>query len=172
MAKSTIIRGKVWKFGDNITTTDITPKEMFHGKKYTLKEIAFAGIRPDWSSKVKPGDCIVGGKNFGYGSSRSVANDVMTELEIGCIVADSFARIFYRNAIALGFPAFACSGVSEMFNEGDELELDTQSGTIKNLTTGQSIQGKPYSPQLLEILEAGGLMPLVADKVRKQGIER
>jgi 3-isopropylmalate/(R)-2-methylmalate dehydratase small subunit len=167
MAKLQVIQGRVWKFGDNITTTDITPKEMFRGKSYALKDIAFAGLRPDWKDKVKPGDCIVGGSNFAYGSSRTSANDVMKELGIGCIVADSFARIFYRNSIAIGFPSFACPGVSAIFGEGDELALDCASGLVRNLTTGRSLQGKPYTQQLVEILENGGLMPLIVDRVRK-----
>ncbi len=167
ISKLEIIRGKVWKFGDNISTTDITPDEMFHGVPYTPREIVFAAIRPDWKSKVKPGDCIVAGDNFGLGSHRASANDVMKDLKIGCIVADSIARIYYRTAIAIGFPAIACPGVSEIFNEGDELELDVSKGLIKNLTIGQSIQGKPYPPHLLEILEGGGIMPLLVERARK-----
>ena len=167
MSKLGVIRGKSWKFGDNISTTDITPKEMFMGVDRPFKEMVFAAIRPDWKDKVKPGDCIVGGENFGFGSSRSSANDVMKDLKLGCIVADSFARIFYRNSIAIGFPIFPCRGVSRLFSEGDELELDLHSGLVKNLTTGQSIRGKPLPPQLLEILEGGGLMPLLVERVQK-----
>ena len=163
------IRGNVWKFGDNISTTDITPDEMFGGV-YRPKpaEIVFAAIRPDWKNKVKPGDCIVAGENFGFGSHRAGANDVMKDLRIGCIVADSIARIFYRTAVAIGFPAIACPGVSKIFNEGDKLELDVQKGLVKNLTTGQSIQGESHPPQLLEILEGGGILPLLIERVRKE----
>ena len=167
MSETGIIRGRVWRFGDNISTTDITPKEMFMGAPYPLPEIAFAAIRPDWKDKVKPGDCIVGGKNFGFGSHRATANDVMKDLQIGCIVADSIARIYNRTAIAIGFPAFPCPGVSDIFNEGDELALDVHKGLIKNLTTGQTIQSNPYPPKLLEILEAGGMMPLLVDKAQR-----
>ncbi len=167
MPKSEKIRGKVWKFGDNISTTDISPGEMFSGQGRQAKEIVFAAIRPDWKDKVKPGDCIVAGKNFGFGSHRAKANDVMKDLKIGCIVADSIARIYYRTAIALGFPAFVCPGVSEIFKEGDEIELDIYTGSVKNLTTGKSAQGKLYPPQLLEIFEAGGLMPLLVERARK-----
>ena len=166
MSETGIIRGSVWKFGDNISTTDITPMEMFMGVPHAPRDIVFAAIRPDWKDKVEPGDCIVGGKNFGFGSSRSSANDVMKDLKLGCVVADSFARIFYRNSIAIGFPAFSCPGVSKLFSEGDELALDLHTGLVKNLTTGQSMQGKPYPPQLLEILEAGGMMTLLVERVR------
>ena len=167
MDKPGIIRGRVWKFGDNISTTDIAPDEMFSGSQYTNRQIVFAAIRPDWKDRVKPGDCIVAGKNFGFGSHRAAANDVMKELGIGCVVADSIARIYYRTAAAIGFPAFPCPGVSQMFAEGDELELDIRRGVVKNLTTGRSVTGQPYPPNLLEILEAGGMLPLLVKKARQ-----
>jgi 3-isopropylmalate/(R)-2-methylmalate dehydratase small subunit len=166
MKKLDVIRGKVWKFGDNISTTDITPSEMYMGVPHVPKDIVFDAIRPDWKQKVQPGDCLVVGKNFGFGSHRAKANDVMKDLKIGCIVADSIARIYYRTAIAIGFPAFPCPGVSKIFDEGQEIELDIHKGTVRNLTTGQVIQGKPYPPQLLEILAGGGMMPLVVERAR------
>ncbi|MDI7261570.1 MAG: 3-isopropylmalate dehydratase [Thermodesulfobacteriota bacterium] len=167
MPKLEVMRGKVWRFGDNISTTDITPDEMFMGVPHTLREIVFAAIKPDWKEKVEPGDCIVGGKNFGLGSHRAIAIEVMKDLGIRCIVADSIARIYYRTSIAMGFPVFPCPGVSEIFDEGNELELDIHKGLVKNLTTGKIIQGKPYPQQLLEILEAGGMMSLLVERARK-----
>jgi 3-isopropylmalate/(R)-2-methylmalate dehydratase small subunit len=167
MSASKTIKGKVWKFGDNISTTDITPGEMFMNVAFQPKDIAFAALRPEWRQQVKPGDCIAAGINFGFGSHRAIANDVMKDLGIGCIIADSIARIYYRNAIASGFPAFVCPGVSHLFKEGDELELDIHSGLVGNLTTGQSIQGKPYPPQLFEILENGGMLPALVEKFKK-----
>jgi 3-isopropylmalate/(R)-2-methylmalate dehydratase small subunit len=165
MTANGIIRGRVWKFGDNISTTDIMPGEMFMNVQYKPKEIAFAALNPEWRSKVKPGDCIVAGDNFGFGSHRAPANDVMNDLGIGCIVANSIARIYYRQAIAIGFPAFPCPGVSSIFNDGDEMELNINLGLVKNLTSGESIQGRPYPRQLLEILEAGGMMPSLVERV-------
>ena len=159
-----VIRGRVWKFGDNISTTDITPHEMHKSIPFLPKDIAFEAVRPDWRSKVKPGDCIVAGKNFGFGSHRAIAHDVMQDLQIGCIVAEYFARVYFRTMIGIGFPAFACPGVSELFEEGHEIELDVRGGLVKNLTTGQSIQGKPYPPEILEILGAGGLLPLMRER--------
>jgi len=167
-----VIRGKVWKFGDNISTTDITPHEMFNWAVSNPRDIVFAAIRPDWKDMMKPGDCIVVGKNFGFGSHRASANDVMKDLGVGCIVADSIARIYYRTSIAIGFPAFPCPGVSDMFDEGNELELDVQRGIVRNLTTGRTIEGNPYPPPLLEILAAGGIMPLVVERVRKMRDEQ
>ncbi|MBI4333326.1 MAG: 3-isopropylmalate dehydratase [Chloroflexi bacterium] len=165
MSKLEIIRGKVWKFGDNVSTTDITPKEMFHGIPHTTREMVFAATRPDWKNRVQPGDCIVAGENFGFGSTRTVASDVMKELRIGCIVADSMARMYFRTAISIGFPTLVCAGVSRIFSEGDELEADIARGVIRNLTTGQSLRSSPYPPYLLEILDAGGLMPLLVKKL-------
>lgn len=170
MPKPGVIRGKVWKFGDNISTTDITPGELFMNVAFKPEDIAFAALRPDWRSQVRPGDCIVAGANLGCGSHRATAIDVMKDLGIGCIVADSIARIYYRSAIAGGFPAFACPGVSTIFSEGDDLELDTHAGVVKNLTTGQSILGTPYPQQLMDILECGGMLPvLVARMQHSQG---
>lgn len=163
MAKMDIVRGRVWKFGDNISTTDITPGEMVMGKTYEPKDIVFAAIRPNWKDEISPGDCIVAGANFGFGSHRASASDVMNDLKIGCIVADSIARIYYRTAIAIGFPAFVCPGVSKMFEEGQEIELDIYNGLVKNVTTGETLQGKLYPPQLLEMLEAGGIMPRLVE---------
>ncbi|MDR1204831.1 MAG: 3-isopropylmalate dehydratase small subunit, partial [Peptococcaceae bacterium] len=136
MSLSAVIKGKVWKFGDHVSTTDITPGEMFMSTDFKAEEIVFAALRPDWKDQVRPGDCIVAGKNFGFGSHRAMANEVMKDLGIGCVAADSIARIYYRNAIAMGFPALACPGVSDLFSEGDDMELDVRSGEIRNLTTG------------------------------------
>jgi 3-isopropylmalate/(R)-2-methylmalate dehydratase small subunit len=163
-----VVRGRVWKFGDNISTTDITPYELYWGVNQSWKEMAFEAIRPGWKDKVKPGDCIVAGVNFGFGSHRASANEVMEELEVGCIVADSIARIFYRNAISMGFPAFPCPGVSEVFNEGDVIELNVREGMVTNITTGENIQGKKYPSQILEILGSGGLMKLIVEREQKR----
>ena len=167
MAKLEIIRGKVWKFGDNINTTEIYPVEMFPAAYHGIEPIAFAGLRPEWRSQVRPGDCIVGGENYGLGSQRDGARILMKDLQIGCIVADSFARLYYRTMIAIGFPVFACPGVSKIFTEGDQLELDVHQGLVTNLTTGQSLRGSLYPPEFMELLEAGGVMPLIVERVKK-----
>ena len=167
MSKLGTIAGKVWKFGDNINTTDISPNEMFMGTSFKIEDIVFAAIRPDWKNQAKSGDCIVAGKNFGCGSHRAAANDVMKNMGIGCIVADSVARIYYRTAIAIGFPIFACPGVSDIFSEGDQIELDIYQGLVRNLSNGQELKGGLYPPPLLEILEGGGMMPLLVEKAGK-----
>lgn len=162
-----IIRGKVWKFGSNISTTDITPGEMFMSTAFEPKDIVFAALRPEWRSEVRPGDCIVAGENFGFGSHRAMANEVMKDLGVGCIVADSMARVYYRNAIAAGCVAMVCPGVSSLFNEGDELELNTETGEVKNLSTGKSLQGQAYPKELQDIIECGGMVPAIVNMFKK-----
>jgi 3-isopropylmalate/(R)-2-methylmalate dehydratase small subunit len=129
--------------------------------------MAFAALRPGWKDLVKPGDCIVAGDNFGQGSVRALAVDVMKDLRIGCIVANSIARLYFRQAIANGIPAFPCRGVANVFGEGDELEFNIHTGLVKNLSTLQSLQGRMYPPEILTILEAGGMMPLIVAKCRE-----
>ena len=167
MSTSTVIRGKVWKFGDNVSTTDITPGEMFMSTAFEPRDIAFAALRPDWRAQVRPGDCIVAGKNFGFGSHRAMANEVMKDLGVSCIVADSIARIYFRNAVAAGCVAISCPGVSRLFREGDELELNILTGEVRNATTGESLQGQAYPPELLEILENGGMIPAIVSRFSK-----
>lgn len=169
MSKLGIIRGRVWKFGNNISTTDITPSEMFDGIQTAQAKIVFAAIRPEWRKQVKAGDCIVAGSNFGFGSHRASANDVMKDLRIGCIVGDSIARVYFRNAIAIGFPIYSFPGVSDIFEEGDMMELDVYKGIVKNLSNQKSLKGNLYPSSLLSILEAGGIMPLILEKEGSPG---
>jgi 3-isopropylmalate/(R)-2-methylmalate dehydratase small subunit len=117
-----------------------------------------------FSQEVKPGEIIVAGKNFGTGSSREHAVVCLKENGISYVVADSFARIFYRNAINLGFPLLECPGISDMVRTGDELEVDISSGEVKNLSTGKSITGHPLSGLELEIAEKGGLLNFLKSK--------
>ena len=167
MPKIAIIRGRVWKFGKNVSTSDITPGELFGHVRRPPEEIVFAALRPDWKDQVKPGDCIVAEENFGMGSQRIQANEAMKTLKIGCIVADSISRTYFRGAISLGFPVFPCPGVSQIFEEGDEIELDIYTGLVKNLTRGKSLYGKTFDPMILEILEAGGMLPKIV-KMEKE----
>jgi 3-isopropylmalate/(R)-2-methylmalate dehydratase small subunit len=158
------IVGRVLKFGDNINTTIMAPSET-HGNRPT-KEVTMTAIRPSFPNEVKPGDVIVAGTNWGYGSHRESATNVFMELGVKAIVADSVARIYFRTCIALGMPVFSCNGVSKIFKERDNIELDIASGKIKNLTSGQEISGKPMPPFLLDLLEKGGLVPIIVEKNR------
>lgn len=154
------VRGKAWRFGDNIDTDQIFP-----GAYLTLTDIkemakhAMEGVpgKEDFARKVKEGDLIVAGKNFGCGSSREQAPISIKGCGVSAVIAKSFARIFYRNAINIGLPIIECKDVDRI-NDGDELEVDLSTGLIKVLTKGLTLKGRPVSDLELEIMKAGGLI--------------
>jgi len=154
------IRGKAWKFGDDINTDVIIPGK-YKFKTLNMKELAthaMEGVDPNFSRKVNPGDLIVAGKNFGCGSSREHAPRVLKELGISAVVAESFARIFFRNAINVGLPVVECKEAVKEISEGDVIEVSLEEGILKNLTKGRSYRFKPIPSPLLNILKAGGLV--------------
>jgi 3-isopropylmalate/(R)-2-methylmalate dehydratase small subunit len=128
---------------------------------------AFEPIRPDFAEKVSKGDIIVGGSNFGSGSSREEAPFVLKTLGIAAIVAESFARIFYRNAINLGIPLLELKGASNSFNEGDAAEIHFEEGLIKNLTLKKEFQGTKLPAFLMDIINAGGAIPAVKQRIQQ-----
>ena len=157
---SLIIRGKVWKFGDHINTDYMSPsfgwdEPWEKRKKYILH------IHKTFTEECQPGDVIVAGNNFGCGSSRETAPSNLKQLGIGCVVAESFGRIFFRNSIAVALPVMACKGVSSLFAEGDQLELDFEKALVKNLTQNKDIKGPALSPDLIKIVQAGGILALL-----------
>jgi 3-isopropylmalate/(R)-2-methylmalate dehydratase small subunit len=164
-----VIKGKVWKFGDNIDTDVIIP-----GRFLTIRDPiqmashAFEPIRPDFAKKITKGDIIVGGSNFGSGSSREEAPFVLKTLGIAAIVAQSFARIFYRNAINLGIPLLELKNASNYFNEGDVVEINVEGGTIMNLTQNKKYQGTKLPPFLMDIITAGGAIAAVKQRIKRE----
>lgn len=164
------IAGRVLKFGDNVNTTIMAPHETYGGVERQvirpIKEVTMTAIRPNFPEEVRRGDIIVAGKNWGCGSHRDDATRVFIELGIRAIVADSMADLYYRMCIAYGLPAFTCLGVSKMFKDGNQIELDLSTGEVKNLTTGERMSGKPLPEFLLTLLEKGGLLPIIVEKNR------
>ena len=164
--------GKVWKFGDKISTDLMMPGAAVLARPGIKDEDAakFCMIanRPGWAQQVQPGDIIVAGSNFGCGSSRP-APRLLRALGISVVVADSVSRLFFRNSIHLGFPTLLCPGVSEAFEEGDTAEVNVETGEVKNLTKGTVIQGEalPKDSPPYQILKAGGLDPFLEEVVRK-----
>ena len=155
----TTFTGRVWTFGDDISTDHmISAKYLGTTDSKMFAEHAFEAVDPTWAKKVQPGDLIVGGDNFGCGSSREQAPIGLRMLGVSAILANSFARIFFRNAINLGFPVVECPGLRMKVNEGDVIELDMASGEVR-LPSGEVMKFKPLPPNMLEILEAGGLVP-------------
>lgn len=157
---NTIIKGKVWKFGDNVDTDVIIP---FKYKAETLdpRELAkhvMEGIDPNFAKKVRPGDLMVAGKNFGCGSSREQAPLAIKAAGIAAVIAESFARIFFRNAINIGLPAIEVKGIAEKTDEGDILEVDLSQGIVRNLTKNIVFKAVPLPAMIMEILKEGGLI--------------
>ena len=161
----TIVEGRVWTLGRDVDTDQI-----ISGKYLTildpneLKKHVFEIALPEFAAAAKPGDILVADENFGSGSSREHAPQAMRAIGVGAVVADSFARIFFRNAINLGIPTIEAPGVRAIFSTGDTARIDLGSGRITNVTTGRSIAFPPLPHHLLELLEAGGLV----EKVRQE----
>jgi 3-isopropylmalate/(R)-2-methylmalate dehydratase small subunit len=154
------IRGKAWVFGDNIDTDVISPGRYL---KYDISEIAkhvMEGADPDFPTKVQKGDIVVAGKNFGCGSSRESAPAALKHVGVGAVIAQFFARIFFRNAINVGLPVLECKDAGDI-GPGDELEIDLQNGRIRNSTKNKVYPFEPFPPNVVRILEAGGLVPLL-----------
>ncbi|MDR1721691.1 MAG: 3-isopropylmalate dehydratase small subunit [Methanobrevibacter sp.] len=148
------IKGKVWKFGDNIDTDVIIPGRYLRTfDPMDLAEHVMAGERPDFAKKVQKGDIIVGDWNFGCGSSREQATVAIKYAGVAAVIAKSFARIFYRNAINIGLPVIIADIEA---NEGDILKIDLKEGVIENETTNNSYKIEPFKEFLLEILNDGG----------------
>ena len=157
-----IIRGKVHRLSDDINTDDIiAAKYLVSTDARELGSHCMESIKPDFCSKVKEGDIIVAGKNFGTGSSRPAAR-LFKLLGIEAVAADSVNGLFFRNSINYGLPAFNCPGVAEHFQEGEVAQIDPRAGTIKNLTTGRSLQTGVLPEMLMKIIDAGGIHELLA----------
>ena len=155
-------RGKAWRFGDDVNT------DLIISGKYKLSitdlgqlsKHAMEAVMPDFAERVKKGDYIVASRNFGCGSSREQAPLVLQHLGVAAVIAKSFARIFYRNALNIGLPAVECEQ-ADRIQEGDMLEVDLAKGTVKNVSKGESYAVKPLPPQLRVILSEGGLVSYV-----------
>jgi 3-isopropylmalate/(R)-2-methylmalate dehydratase small subunit len=159
-----IIKGKVHKFGDDINTDDIiAAQHLVYTEAAELGKYCFKSIRPDFVHKVTAGDIIVAGANFGCGSSREHAPLALKGCGIAAVIAKSFAAIFFRNAINIGLPFLELDKIGEI-EEGDALEIDLSSGTIKNLSKSQVYKTEAFPEFLQEIVEDGGLMNYMKKK--------
>lgn len=163
-----IIRGKVWTFGDDIDTDAIIPARYLTTTDMTeLAAHCMEDADPSFPQKVSPGDLIVAGKNFGCGSSREHAPLAIKGAGISCVIAESFARIFYRNAINIGLPILESGEAAAALQEGEVVEVDLKNGVIQD-SSGRSYTAVPFPPFMQEIMAHGGLINYVREKV-KQG---
>lgn len=159
------LKGKAWKFGDSISTDHITPGRYFHLRS-NLPELAKHALEdadPEFPKKVKKGDFVVAGKNFGLGSSREHAVIVIKLSGVSAVLAKSFARIFYRNAINIGLPLLECD--TSKIDTGNELEADLSTGIIKDTTKKIELKAKPLPGIMIKILNEGGLV----EHIKKHG---
>jgi len=154
-------------FGDNVNTDEIIPARYLNTTdRAELASHCMEDADPDFAAKVKPGDVIVAGANFGCGSSREHAPVAIKAAGCACVIARSYARIFYRNAINTGLPILECSDAVDGIAAGDQVDVDIATGQITDLTSGQSFQALPFSDAMREIIDAGGLMEHVKKKHR------
>lgn len=159
-----VLEGKVWRYGDNIDTDVIIPARYLN--TFDPKELAkhcMVDIDKDFAQKVKPGDIMVGGKNFGCGSSREHAPVAIKACGVPVIIAASFARIFYRNGINVGLPLMEIGDNVERIHAGDKLSVDLSSGKIRDITTGETFQATPLPGFIQDISKAGGLIQYIKE---------
>ena len=160
-----IFKGKVWKFGDNIDTDAIIPaRYLTTSDPQELAAHCMEDADPAFVSKMKPGDIIVGGENFGCGSSREHAPIAIKAAGISCVVAKSFARIFYRNAFNMGLPIFESKELPEAIKEGEEIVIDSVKGTITKAAQNKTYTINPIPPFMEQLIADGGLMKHIATK--------
>jgi 3-isopropylmalate/(R)-2-methylmalate dehydratase small subunit len=172
MTTSTVLRGRVWKFGDNVDTDQMIPAKyaIYSLDEKKLGEHAMEGVpgNEGWAQKVTAGDILVAGSNFGCGSSREIAPIAIRGAGISCVVADSYARIFFRNAINLGYPILQSPQAAKAAENGDELEVDLEEGVIRNFTRGDEYQAEPFPQFMTDLMRMGGLVPWVRKRLEER----
>ncbi|MFB0535787.1 MAG: 3-isopropylmalate dehydratase small subunit [Anaerolineae bacterium] len=162
-----MLKGKVWKYGANVDTDAIIPARYLNLS--TVEELAqhcMEDIDPAFAQEVQPGDIIVATTNFGCGSSREHAPLAIRAAGVSCVIAETFARIFYRNAINIGLPILECPEAVKGTDAGQTLEVELETGTICNLDTGQVFQAAPYPSFMMDIISAGGLIEFTRKELK------
>ncbi|WP_022853736.1 3-isopropylmalate dehydratase small subunit [Thermodesulfatator atlanticus] len=166
------IKGRVWKFGNDIDTDVIIPARYLNtSDPEELAKHCMEDARPEFAKEVRPSDVIVAGKNFGCGSSREHAPIAIKAAGVGCVIAESFARIFYRNAFNTGLLILEAPEAAQEIEEGHEVEVDPDTGIIKDLTTGKTYKCQPIPPFMRELLKDGGLIPHIQKRYAQRQLE-
>jgi 3-isopropylmalate/(R)-2-methylmalate dehydratase small subunit len=157
--------GSVWKFGDNVDTDMIIPARYLNvWEQKELAQYCFVDMRPEFRGRVKKGDIVVGGNNFGCGSSREHAPSALKGAGVSAVVAKGFARIFYRNAFNIGLPILECSEAADALQEGDRISIDFTTGEITHAASGERFHAKPIPDFMREIIQADGLVRYIKAK--------
>lgn len=163
------LRGRAHKYGKNVDTDVIIPGKYCNIiDPAELGKHAMEGLDPEYTTKMKPGDVIVADSNFGCGSSREVAPIALKGSGTSAVVAKSFARIFYRNALNIGLPIFESPEAADAVESGDELEIDPAGGVIRNVTKNQTYQAAAFPPFMQSLIDAGGLQPYVEKRLAEK----
>jgi 3-isopropylmalate/(R)-2-methylmalate dehydratase small subunit len=155
-----MISGRVWKFGDNINTDLMLPGPLLLASEAEQARGVFSANRPGWVDQVRPGDILVGGRNFGTGSSRPAARS-LRNLGLGALVAESLNGLFFRNAVSFGFLALECPGIAAAVDEGQTAEISLAAWTVRNCGTGAEVPVRPLPDRLLSLMTGGGIYPLL-----------
>lgn len=159
-ARGVKLKGKIWKFGDNINTDMMMPNVARTLPEDEQKKLVFESIRPGWSSLVGPGDIIIGGKNFGTGSSRPAAK-LLRQLGIVAVVAESVNGLFVRNCVNYGILPLNCTGIAAQCEDGDVVEIDVDDISVMNLAKNIRLRAQELPDQLIQLALAGGIRPLL-----------
>jgi 3-isopropylmalate/(R)-2-methylmalate dehydratase small subunit len=155
-----MITGRVWKFGDDINTDLMLPGPLLTASEEEQRRAVFSANRPGWVDLVRPGDIVIGGRNFGTGSSRPAARS-LRNLGLGALVAESINGLFFRNAVSFGFLALECRGVHAGFEEGQTAEISLADWTLRNRDTGTVLAISPVPDRLLSLMTSGGIFPVL-----------
>lgn len=151
---------RTWKAPDNINTDLILPNRAFYLAPQEQIKFVFSANRPGWNEQVQNGDILIGGRNFGMGSSRPAARS-LRNLGLACLVAESINGLFFRNCVNFAFPAMECPGIDAAFEEGDIAEVSFEAGTVVNTRTGTHLSGRPIPAELRKVVAAGGLFAVL-----------
>jgi 3-isopropylmalate/(R)-2-methylmalate dehydratase small subunit len=156
--------GRCWKFGDNIPTDRLVKSQYVFEPMEVIVRHVMEDLNPEFPAKVRPGDIVLAGKHFGQSSGRAIATKALKATGIGCVVAETFARTFYRNCFEVGLPALELGLIDDLAADGDQVRVDLVSGEFTNLSTGRAARGAAADPFLVEMLDAGGLISLAAQR--------
>lgn len=156
--------GPCWKFGDNIPTDRLVKSVYVFEPMSVIVTHVLEDLDPEFPAQVKLGDIVVTGKHFGQSSGRAIATKALQATGIGCVIAESFARTFYRNCFEVGLPALEVEGITALAAKGDRLAVDITTGVVTNLATGQTATGRAADPFLVDMLEADGLIALAQQR--------
>ena len=166
------IRGRAWLFGDDINTDLLAPGAYAVAPLAERVRHTLEAVNPRFAGEVRGGDVLIAGTNFGCGSSREHAPEALKALGVGCVVAESLARIFLRNAVAIGLPVLVCPGVTAAFAQGDPVQVDLATGRVTNERTRTVLQASPLPEMMRELLAAGGVLPMLRRLAESQGAGR